>query len=63
MISSRLSSKQLLRYCSIVPHCMNFAGSDRYIPIRRAFHATPYLSVIRPFLLSDIGEGEWVLVL
>ena len=27
----------------------------------RTFHTTSRLSIVRPFLLSDIGEGRWTL--
>ncbi len=53
---------QLGRVCALVnPRSLN---AGQYLPrttvnkrLRGAFHASKHLATIRPFLLSDIGEG------
>lgn len=37
-------------------------GRQARVPLQRPFHATARLSVIKPFLLSDIGEGGPILL-
>lgn len=57
MFSGRLCVQRVFRRGGIGQY---IRPACRKALIRRSFHASASLAVIRPFLLSDIGEGNCI---